>query len=52
MTDDEEAKKFFDFTNRGWPEATRTKWETLPASTKYLWIERMKRARAHKKGTQ
>ncbi len=47
MTDDELGKAYFEYTNRGWPEPNKMRWEQLPNGTKYLWIQRAK-----KKGKQ
>jgi hypothetical protein len=43
MTHDEIGKRFFEYTNRSWPEP-KTLWEKLPDSIKKLWIERALKA--------
>jgi hypothetical protein len=41
-TEEEKVKAFFDYTNRGWAEKSRLKWEQLSDGAKYLWTQRFK----------
>lgn len=43
MTDTEQGKNYFNYINRGWPEANKIKWETLPKGIQQMWIDRAKK---------